>query len=258
MTSSAAPLCRKGLEDATRRWPSRSRISDGIMGDARHQKNKSDHNLGNAFDVTHDPSSGCDGAVIAAIAIRDPRVTYVIFNRRIWSRVHAAQGWRPYEGPGKNPHNHHCHVSIYAQSRNDLRPWGWAPGVHGAIAAQPAAPFPTPAAPPAHVPATSAWPVAASPHAPPTGAAPAAAGAPASALARPPAAHPYPGVLLRKGSRGVLVRRVQARLRELHWEVRVDGIYGPGTETMVERLQRRHSLVIDGEIGRKTWRVLFP
>lgn len=121
---SPAPACRKALEDATLRWPNRNRASDGIMGDARHQARKSDHNLGNAFDITHDPAVGCHGDVIAAHALTDDRVKYVIWNRRIHSR--DSRGWRRYTG--KNPHTHHCHVSIHASARGVVTAWGWRSG----------------------------------------------------------------------------------------------------------------------------------
>ena len=183
--SREAPACRKALNDATRRWPNRDRRSDGIMGDARHQATKSDHNLGNAVDVTHDPSVGCDGALIAALAQRDPRVTYVIFNRRIWSKARAAEGWRPYHGV--NPHNHHCHISIKAGSRDDLRDWAW---VSASSSAVPGAPTPQgeghPAAPTPQVP-----------KAPPT---------------KVTHVEPYPGIELWRGVRGLFVRRVQEHL----------------------------------------------
>lgn len=120
-----APACVAALRDATARWPSRSRVSDGIMGDARHQASKSDHNLGNAVDITHDPRSGCDGGVIADMAQRDPRTAYVIWDRRIWSRAREAEGWRPYSG--SNPHTHHVHISVRADARDDSSPWPWAP-----------------------------------------------------------------------------------------------------------------------------------
>ncbi len=124
--ASPAPACRQAINDANRRWPRRRKASDGIMGDARHQKSKSDHNLGNAFDLTHDPDSGCDGNVIAAAAIKDPRVKYVIWNRRIYNRQRGDKAFRRYTG--KNPHTHHCHVSVLSTSRTDTRPWAWAPG----------------------------------------------------------------------------------------------------------------------------------
>ena len=116
--------CLAALRDANARWPNRKRASDGIMGDASHQASRSDHNVGLAVDITHDPSSGCDGNAIAEQAILDSRVTYVIWNRRIFNRARAADGWRKYTGA--NAHNHHCHISVHVDSRDDDRPWGWA------------------------------------------------------------------------------------------------------------------------------------
>ncbi|MFE8605469.1 peptidoglycan-binding domain-containing protein [Archangium violaceum] len=106
------------------------------MGDARHRKTKSDHNDGNAVDITHDPASGATGGEIARYALKDSRVTYVIWNKRINSR--DGRGWRPYHGD--NPHTHHCHISIRASARDDTRHWGWANGA--------AAPSPSPSVPP--------------------------------------------------------------------------------------------------------------
>lgn len=125
--SPEAPACRAALRDANAAWPTRKRISDGIMGDASHQARPSDHNSGNAVDITHDPASGCDGNVISALAIEDDRVTYVIWNKRIYSRARAAEGWRKYTGA--NGHTHHCHISVRVDARADDRPWGWAPKI---------------------------------------------------------------------------------------------------------------------------------
>lgn len=121
-----AEACKQALRDATARWGSRSRASDGIMGDARHQKRKSDHNDGNAFDLTHDPANGVDCEKLSRLVIDDPRVTYVIWNKQIYNRARASEGWRAYNGP--NPHTHHMHVSISATSRKDTSPWIWSPG----------------------------------------------------------------------------------------------------------------------------------
>ncbi|HZF49736.1 MAG TPA: peptidoglycan-binding domain-containing protein [Polyangiaceae bacterium] len=228
----SAPACRQAIKDANLRWPSRNRASDGILGDARHQKRKSDHNLGNAVDITHDPRSGCDGDIIAAFAIKDPRVTYVIWNRKIYNRSRASEGWRPYRG--SNPHTHHCHISIDERSRNDVRPWAWSPQASGAaMPAQggSAEPSPPPAAP---------------------------SNAPeAQPIPAPAAGVVYPGVALKRGARGVLVRRVQERLRVLHWEIVVDGDFGAETDLKVRGFQRRHELATDGIVGRYTWRALF-
>lgn len=119
-----APCCLQALRDATTRWPSRNRASDGIMGDAAHQARKSDHNDGNAFDLTHDPAHGVDCNVLSRQVINDTRVTYVIWNRQIYNRSRAGEGWRAYNG--SNPHDHHMHVSIQAASRNTLSPWPWS------------------------------------------------------------------------------------------------------------------------------------
>ncbi|EOI5720488.1 glycoside hydrolase family 104 protein [Cronobacter dublinensis] len=118
---SPAPSVRKALQDATTRWPNRSKLSDGIMGDASHQKRKSDHNEGNAFDITHDPVNGPDCNEWAQIVIDDPRVKYVIWNRRIY--IVSEGMWKEYSGT--SPHDKHMHVSIYEKSRNDLAPWPW-------------------------------------------------------------------------------------------------------------------------------------
>jgi hypothetical protein len=121
-----AKSCSKALKDATARWPTRDRASDGIMGDAAHQARKSDHNLGNAFDLTHDPTDGPDCHELSQLVINDPRVTYVIWTGKIFKRRIPAAGWQPYTG--QNPHNHHMHVSIRDESRDDLAAWPWSPG----------------------------------------------------------------------------------------------------------------------------------
>ena len=122
--STPAACCLQALRDATASWPNRNRASDGIMGDAAHQKRKSDHNDGNAFDLTHDPAHGVDCNLLSRKVINDGRVTYVIWNGQIFNRDRAAEGWRPYTGP--NPHNHHMHVSIRSTSRNLLSAWPWS------------------------------------------------------------------------------------------------------------------------------------
>lgn len=131
-----APAAVQALKDANAHWPNRKKASDGIMGDVRHQKRKSDHNQGNAVDITHDPKSGADCNLIAAHAVKDGRVTYVIWNKRINSR--DGRGWRPYRGA--NPHTKHCHISIRASARNNTRSWGW----RGAARPAPSPPGPRP------------------------------------------------------------------------------------------------------------------
>ena len=123
--------------------PDRNRASDGILGDAAHQTRKSDHNEGNAFDLTHDPKHEVDCEKLSKDVIWDPRVTYVIWNKQICytDQPHRREAdesctnprylgpekekvWEAYNGP--NPHTKHMHVSIRADAREDLSPWPWS------------------------------------------------------------------------------------------------------------------------------------
>lgn len=95
-------------------------MSDGSIGDAAHASRTSDHNpwirvsgigVVTAIDVTHDPTRGPDGIVLATALITDPRVKYLIWNHRIW-KARTGQ-WEPYRGA--NAHTHHVHVSVKAE-----------------------------------------------------------------------------------------------------------------------------------------------
>jgi len=63
---------------------------------------------------------------------------------------------------------------------------------------------------------------------------------------------PYPGHLIKKGSRGKDVERIQRAVK-----VTPDGIFGSKTEAAVKAYQRRHGLSADGIVGSKTWTVMF-
>lgn len=118
-----AKTCRKALSDATVRWPNRNRASDGICGDEAHQARKSDHNAGNAFDLTHDPKQGVDCKILSRQVIKDSRVTYVIFEGEIYRTYKPELGWVRYTGA--NSHSHHMHVSIKITERDNLSAWPW-------------------------------------------------------------------------------------------------------------------------------------
>jgi len=101
--------------------PNRSRASDGTIGDTTHSARKSDHNpqpldgavgVVTAMDITNDPGDACDAQTIvdALVASRDPRIKYIIWNRRIVSSQTEPWVWRDYTG--KNPHNKHFHLSV--------------------------------------------------------------------------------------------------------------------------------------------------
>lgn len=162
-----APACRNALNEATHLYPNRSRISDGICGDARHATEVSDHNpdssgFAHAFDLTHDPANGCDAHHMVSVLaeFKDPRVKYIISQRQIWNplrtslsaykyaREHgvgffqalrsAVPGWRPYTGT--NPHDKHAHVSITTEATFNMSAW-WS--THSVPAPKPLPPFKT-------------------------------------------------------------------------------------------------------------------
>lgn len=128
MSASPALACKAALSEMNRLHPNRSRASDGIMPSAAHTvaNPTSDHELGNAFDVTHDPSQGVDTYLLAdelrkrCKAGLERRVKYIISHGRIASSIDG-WAWRRYEGD--NQHDHHMHVSIFATARNDTHSW---------------------------------------------------------------------------------------------------------------------------------------
>jgi peptidoglycan hydrolase-like protein with peptidoglycan-binding domain len=69
-------------------------------------------------------------------------------------------------------------------------------------------------------------------------------------------APPFPGVV-RRGSKGDAVRKVQQRLADRGWPIRVDGDFGPGTDTIVRKFQGEKGLTVDGIVGADTWRALW-
>lgn len=120
-------ILRKQINDT---YPKRSKVSDGTIGDTAHAQRKSDHNkdkdgVVRALDITHDPKNGVDcGKIVEALrASGDPRISYIIWNKRIWNPS-VSGAWRSYEG--NNPHNKHFHLSVKGPPlRDDEREWKW-------------------------------------------------------------------------------------------------------------------------------------
>lgn len=112
-------------------YPNRSKVSDGSIGDERHQKAGTSDHLPNANhvvtarDFTHDPGNGINGQWLAnaLVASRDPRIKYVIWNKQICSSKQSPWVWRPYSGA--NAHQHHVHVSVDADPKlyDSTAPW---------------------------------------------------------------------------------------------------------------------------------------
>jgi lysophospholipase L1-like esterase len=120
-SASPAPALVTLLAQIDARWPNRARGTDGILGDAAHQQRLSDHNTGDALDITSDAANGPPLDALAAALLRDPRTHYVIWNRRIANVEIAGGTWRPYTGT--SAHTDHLHLSIYPAKRNDASAW---------------------------------------------------------------------------------------------------------------------------------------
>jgi len=125
VVKSATPAALAVLRQATALVPKRSKVSDGLLPSKAHIKANpnSDHNTGLAVDLTHDSKAGIDCAKIFEKLKEDNRVSYIIFNKKIWSRDKAKSGNRPYTG--SNPHTKHLHISINPDLANDTSPWFW-------------------------------------------------------------------------------------------------------------------------------------
>jgi len=118
-----------------RNFSRRDKGSDGWIGDAAHQASRSDHNpdsrgIVHAIDVDEDlraPGASMRECVEEVVrrhrAGRDNRLTYVIYERTIWS---ASYDWRPRDYSGSNPHDKHAHFSAsYVRARENSRaPFG--------------------------------------------------------------------------------------------------------------------------------------
>lgn len=137
----AAPAAIAALRQATALKPKRKRASDGLLPSKDHVKQNpnSDHNSGFAVDITHDSVNGIDCAVAYTKLQLDPRVKYLIFNGKIWSKE---KGNKDYTG--SNKHTKHLHISIKENCGDDTSPWFTWLGKPKAIAKVKAAVKPLP------------------------------------------------------------------------------------------------------------------
>lgn len=119
-------------------FPHRDHSSDGSIGDTAHASRESDHNPYDGWVHAVDIDEDLDGNQTDShdlipfaerlIAARDPRVRYLIYERRICKFYTDSSGHVPYRWyvyTGTNEHLHHMHVSINRTdaARQDRRPW---------------------------------------------------------------------------------------------------------------------------------------
>ena len=116
----ATPAAIAVLRQATAIAPLRMKASDGLLPSKSHinQNPNSDHNTGHAVDLTHDKLGGIDCFLLFQKLQADPRVSYLIFQGKIWSKE---KGLREYTG--SNKHNKHLHISIKDGCGADTSPW---------------------------------------------------------------------------------------------------------------------------------------
>lgn len=108
-------------------YPNRSKASDGTIGDTSHAARPSDHNpdkdgIVKAFDLTHDPAHGVNGAELAPLLAKDPRTNYVIYDRKLYQNGKIS----PYTGT--NPHTKHIHTSVKDSVKNQSQKWNLTKG----------------------------------------------------------------------------------------------------------------------------------
>jgi hypothetical protein len=120
-------------QQVNEQWPARSKSSDGTIGDQKHASRSSDHNpwiagrVVSAIDITHDPAKGPDSEHLAETLLksRDPRIKYIISNRKIASGSAGPSPWKWRAYTGSNPHNHHVHISVKSDAIHfdSTKPW---------------------------------------------------------------------------------------------------------------------------------------
>lgn len=113
----------------------RDKRSDGWIGDARHQLQKppSDHcpdpktGAVRALDLDSDLGREKNNASYLADQLRllakskkDKRISYIIYNKKIASRI-LNWKWRTYRGI--NPHTSHIHISFTPAGDHDSKPF---------------------------------------------------------------------------------------------------------------------------------------
>jgi hypothetical protein len=114
-----AAALEKLLIQVNQKYPNRSKLSDGELGDTAHAARVSDHNpnadgVVTALDITNDPAHGLISRQLAEalVASKDKRIKYIISNRQIAAGRLGPDPWHWRKYSGLNPHEHHMHISV--------------------------------------------------------------------------------------------------------------------------------------------------
>ena len=214
-----------------KKFPRRSKRSDGTIGDRRHAASVSEHNPDgdgsvDAWDVDVNLLGSSDETGTAAEQARmwelieefekQPQAQLWIFRGLIANR--DVDNWRRRLYRGVNRHNKHAHLQS-RDSREDT-PYGGDLVVDAINAPEPRV------SPGGKAPA---WPFGPGDY--------------YRRLARPE---------YRAG-----VRAAQAQLKKRGWKITVDGLFGPEMERVITAFQREKGLTADGKLGPRTWRALW-
>ncbi len=197
--------------------PTRSKDSDGTIGDASHSSRESDHNPNAhgvvcAMDITHNPPV-FDAYAYAEqlLASRDNRIQYVISNRKIASGNKGPSPWTWRRYTGASPHDHHTHLSVKQDPALYDLETDWA--LDGKI----------------HAPVVNI---------------------PPKVIVVPTAARP----LLRLYMHSDFVKEMQTLLNKKGAKLQADGYFGKReTWPVLIAFQKAHGLHPDGVCGRNTW-----
>lgn len=214
-----APALEQLRAEVNKKWPGRSKASDGTIGDASHSARTSDHNPNsrgsvNAMDIT---VSGIDKGTLIAVAKKHPSVRYIISDRKIMNRDIGNFRARTYTG--SNPHTKHVHISLYQSSTAENRRQSW-----GLANAKPV-----------------------------SGVGGSGGG---SSYGDANAKHDVGSRVMRKYTSGTDVRWLQKRLYKLGYDLDFDGDFGPKVESSVKAFQKKAGIAVDGEVYTDTIKAL--
>lgn len=217
-----APALVQLRREIDARFPGRSKVSDGSIGDAAHSARTSDHNPDAAGTVCAIDVTGAGGVGDAIwnfiLTKRPARVKYAIYRGRM-VRSYDKPGvpaWTPTAYTGSNQHTSHIHVSVTQSGKTSAAAWGFTGAVAQAV-----------------VPVVQKV---------------------VTRVANVTTVRP-----IRPGEKSQRVKSLQMHMNRnfpLYSKLRLDGDYGPASQKVIRTAQRRLGLKQDAIVGRATARAL--